>query len=400
MFHAVPTSSWVVVDNVRLGFPALSRQWVAPSSLRPRPGCFYPARLRPTHRRFDLLDALTHQVQTQGPSFMMSLRPSYTNLQLDPDDQSQMVAFSAFCWQHLLDHVSPRWIAEVRQGTIRLHYRTEATYYGESCSVFNQQLNGTVSAFVEKYATLIWPVEDETRAHLADARGVLDMREVYATTSTMTIAHKKEALMRECNVVMSVEDAVAESMIGHRIRTYLMQLLVSDEPIPTRQQMSAMALLMRFLSLPSAPDLFNGKRYHTSASPDRFDSRRASRNTRSESPRARKRRRLCDTATTPTRGPYERSAGRVRLRFTYSGFQRLQRILLCPSRPPAITQRRTRALEEPIHSHSIRTGNGNPRPQQGSSATRNTSAGCEIAAKSSRPLEMLWTTSKMSILLA
>lgn len=31
---------------------------------------------------------------------------------------------------------------------------------------------------------------------------------------------------------------------------------------------------------------------------------------------------------------------------------------------------------------------------------RNTSAGCEIAAKSSRPLEMLWTTSKMSILLA
>jgi len=168
--------------------------------------------------------------------------------------------------------------------------------------------------------------------------------------------------MRECNVVMSVEDSVAESMIGHRIRTYLMQLLVSDEPIPAQQQMSAMALLMRFLSLPSAPDLFNGKLYHTSASPVRFDSRRASRNTRSESPRARKRRRLCDNATPSTHDPYERSAGQVRLRFTYSGFQRLQRILLCPSRPPAITQRRARALEEPIHSHSIRTVNGNPQP--------------------------------------
>ena len=299
----------------------------------------------------------------------MALRPSYRNLQLDPDDQSRMLAFSVFSWQHILEHVSLRWISRVRAGTIRLHYRTMATSSGRSCSVFNKQLNETVSAFVEKYATIIWPAEDEGRAHLANARHTQDMRDIYATTANMVITHRKEALMRECNVALSGGDPVAESLIGHRVRLYLMQLLISDEPVPARQQVSAMALLRQFLMANCAPNRSNSKRSHASTKTDRFGSRRASEDQESVSPRARKRRRVSDTATPQTHSPYEHSIGRVRLRFTYSGFQRLQRILFCPSRPPAIIQKRTRRLEEPTHPQSTHTGNENSRPEQASFAT-------------------------------
>ena len=298
----------------------------------------------------------------------MALRPSYRNLQLDPDDQSRMLAFSVFSWQHILEHVSLRWISRVRAGTIRLHYRTMATSSGRSCSVFNKQLNETVSAFVEKYATIIWPAEDEGRAHLANARHTQDMRDIYATTANMVITHRKEALMRECNVALSGGDPVAESLIGHRVRLYLMQLLISDEPVPARQ-LSAMALLRQFLMTTYSPNRSNSKRSHASTRTDRFDSRRASEDQRSVSPRARKRRRVSDTATPPTHSPYEHSAGHVRLQFTYSGFQRLQRILFCPSRPPAIIQKRTRRLEEPTHPQSTHTGNENSRPQEASFPT-------------------------------
>lgn len=100
----------------------------------------------------------------------MALRPSYTNLQLDPDDLSGMAAFSALCWQHVLEYVTPRWIWDVREGFIRLQHRTTATASGQSCNVYNEHLNDAVSAFVKQYVVLIWPLEDEDRTHLLSAR--------------------------------------------------------------------------------------------------------------------------------------------------------------------------------------------------------------------------------------
>ena len=294
----------------------------------------------------------------------MATRPTYRNLQLDPDDQSRMAAFSALCWQHILEHVSPRWVAEVREGTIRLLYRTVLKSSGQTFSVFNKQLNEVVAAFVEKYAMFIWPRDDEDRTHLATAGHVRDMREIHARWCNMTITTKKEGEMRECNIATTGANSIAESMIGCRVRAFLTQLLVSDEPVPARQHMSAMTLLQRFLMAASTPKCSSGGRNDTPSDFEKFDSRRPSDHGRSESPRARKRRRVDDTATPPTSNPCERNAGYIRLRFTYSGFHRLQCMLFCPSRPPVITRKNPSAVEGPVRSQSVCIKNENLEPQQ------------------------------------
>lgn len=164
--------------------------------------------------------------------------------------------------------------------------------------------------------------------------------------------------MRECNVATSDRNSTAESIIGCRVRTYLTQLLLSEQPVPARRQTSVMELLRSFLSCPKS------ERHRTSTISDKDDDRRVSDDWRSESPPARKRRRIDYQEPPHTRSSHERSAGYVRLRFTYSGSQRLQRILFCPSRPPTIVQKSMKVASDSANSVIICPSNGELEPQQ------------------------------------
>jgi hypothetical protein len=77
-----------------------------------------------------------------------ALKAACRNLQLDPGHHPRMAAFSAFCWQHILEHESPRWIAEARDGTIRPQQRIWAPDSEQSCSVFHDSIDRMACDFV------------------------------------------------------------------------------------------------------------------------------------------------------------------------------------------------------------------------------------------------------------
>lgn len=278
-----------------------------------------------------------------------------------------MAAFSAFSWQHILEHVTMRWISEVRSGVLRLLHQTPATSSGPSCRFFDEELNKTVSTFLEKYALLIWPIEQEKRIHLASARIVRDGRDIFATPGNMVITHKKEAELRKCNVALR-RNSSAESHLGGKVRTYLIQLLISDELISIRRSIKPMKLLQSFLAMAPSPINSNGKRNGTPVSGFGDNDIHTMDSWRPESEPTCKRRRAHETVTPPTRVSQERSTGYVRLRFTYSGSRRLQRILFCPSRPPAVLPRIVRKAEEPTDPDSVYVKTESPTTQQRPSA--------------------------------
>ena len=278
---------------------------------------------------------LTAGADTAAVTHIMALTAAYANLQLDPDDRPRTAAFEAFCWQHILEHASPRWIAEVRGGKIRLQQRTRVSSSGKSCSVYNDCGDDMVFSFVTVYAKLVWPLDDDSREHLTSAKRLGSyVGEIYATLDSLTITHKKEVEMRECNVPATAETSTVESVIGCRVRSCLTQLLVSDHPVPASQSFDTADLLQQFLDISQQTSPIGQHRQHFSGSII---------GTVQEPSSIRKRRRVDSVAPLCVHVSPRRDAGLVRLRFTYSGTRRLQGISFCPSRPTAVLQRKQRA---------------------------------------------------------
>jgi hypothetical protein len=102
--------------------------------------------------------ALTGQYSTSLRLTMTTpLTTACRNLQLDPSDHSRMATFSAFCWQHILERKPPRWIAEARDGTVRLQHRVRAPGSEQSCSVFHDAVDRMTYDFVLAYAERLRP---------------------------------------------------------------------------------------------------------------------------------------------------------------------------------------------------------------------------------------------------
>jgi hypothetical protein len=64
----------------------------------------------------------------------MALRAAYEDLQLDPDDHAQVAAFSKFCWQHILEHMTTRRVVEFRDGTVLLQWQKRSKISELSCT--------------------------------------------------------------------------------------------------------------------------------------------------------------------------------------------------------------------------------------------------------------------------
>jgi hypothetical protein len=286
----------------------------------------------------------------------MALIAAYANLQLDPDDRPRLAAFTEFCWQHILEYVSSRWIAEVRGGKIRLQQRTRVSPSGQSCSVFNDSVDDMVFSFVASYAALIWPLDEESREHLTSAKRLGSyVGEILATPESLTITRKKENEMRECNAPITVETSTVESVIGCRVRSYLTQLLVSDYPVPLSQSFAAADLLQEFLDMSQATSPKAQRRQYFSSSVD----------VQALLPTPTRKRRRTDSIAAPSdQIASGHSNGLVRLRFTFSGTRRLQRMLFCPSRPTAVLRRKEKAATASLESNNNNSSDSVLGPQQ------------------------------------
>lgn len=288
----------------------------------------------------------------------MALRAAYENLQLDPDDGPRVATFMAFCWQQILQHTTQHWIAEVRNCNIRLQYRQWAPSHRQSCSVYHETLDTVVSAFVLDYAELLWPIDIGSRKHLASARNLRDSKDIYATPANVTISRKKEAEMRECNVVPNSKTSTVESMIGCRVRSYLTQLLVSEHPIPADEPMSASKILRRFLYVTPLASTSGKKRSYDSTTNYVNDEGHFSDESRPDSPPTQKRRKVYDAAESPMHVPRGHSTGPARPRFTHIGTRRL----FCPPLPTAglhTAQKRTGDAGELTNSVNDHASNDN-----------------------------------------
>jgi hypothetical protein len=295
-----------------------------------------------------------------------ALKAASRNLQLDPGHHTRMAAFSAFCWQHILERETPRWVAEARDGTIRLQQRMWAADSEQSCIVFHEAVDRMAYDFVLAYAKLLWPTGKDGREHLASSRRLgSNMMPIYATPTNLVVSRKKEEEMLDCKVATNIRTSTVESMIGCRVRSYLTALLLSDEVVPASQPMSVSKLLQRFLHVGQLPAYSNKKRDFTSISHHADNESLAPiSDGREPSPAHKRRRGVSDVDTTTSRTSQERSSVYVRLRFTHSGTQRLQRMLFCPSRPISIRPKGTRATGELTEFTSFPSSNEDLHPEQ------------------------------------
>jgi hypothetical protein len=342
----------------------------------------------------------------------MALRAAYEDLQLDPDDHAQVAAFSKFCWQHILEHMTTRRVVEFRDGTVLLQWQKRSKISELSCTVFHYAIDDTVSGFVNVYAEVLWPADNGRREHLATANRPGPRKELHATPANLSMTHEKEAELSECNVITTCRTNMAESMIGCRVRSYLTALLLSDEEIPASQPMNVSELFQKFLRLPKMPAHPNKKRDYSAdnesaaAIKEESESSPAHKRhcvddesaavikkesepspahkrhcTNNKSPAAIKeeaepsptheRHRVGDIDTPASCNSQERSGGYVRLRFTYCGARRLQHMLSCPSRPTSATSEGTRATERPENLNGSHSNNESLHPQDSTSAVVN-----------------------------
>jgi hypothetical protein len=305
----------------------------------------------------------------QHTSATMALKTAYKNLQLEPNDHSRMAAFSAFCWRHILEHETPRWIAEVRDGTVRLQHRIWAPGSEQSCSIFHEAINRMVYGFILAYAELLWPANNGSREHLASTdRPGWHVKAIYATPTNLTITRKKEAEMSECNVTTNSKTSTVESMIGCRVRAYLTQLLLSAEAVPDYQPMSVLRVFQTFLHMGSTPARADKKRNYTSMNDYADNENHALVNSGPEPSPTRKRRHVSGLDTTASHTFQGRRNGYVRLRFTFRGARRLQQMLSCPPRPTSASSESSEATGQPENSIGDHSGNESLRSQDNTSA--------------------------------
>jgi hypothetical protein len=194
------------------------------------------------------------------------------------------------------------------------------------------------------------------------------VKEIYATRTNLFITRKKEAEMLKCKVTTNIRTSTVESMIGCRVRSYLTALLLSDEDIPAHQPMSVSKLLQNFMNVGSTPTRSDRKRNYTTTSHCAGNESPAVIKDGPEPEPAHRRRHVSDIDAPTSDVSPERSSGYVRLRFTYSGNWRLQRMLFCPSRPASVRPKGTRAIEEPLDPISLHSSNNGRRSEQAPSA--------------------------------
>lgn len=174
----------------------------------------------------------------------MALLTAYAKLQLDPNDHSRMATFEALCWHHILNHASRDWATACWEGRIKLQLWTSKTSSTQGFKSFDSTLNHLVFEFVQAYAAAIWPADDSKRSHLARADTRHQGMELKALQWQLSVSNgTKQRFKATQDVELTAEDVMAESKIGQRVRTYLMDLLLFKQPMPRAQSADARTLL-------------------------------------------------------------------------------------------------------------------------------------------------------------
>jgi uncharacterized C2H2 Zn-finger protein len=285
----------------------------------------------------------------------MALSLAYAKLQLDPEDGSRVAAFEALCWQHIFNHASHYWIIACRNSSVKLQLWTSNTSNTQGFKSFDSTLDDLVFEFVHAYATAIWPVDGTKRSHLALLENRQHGMELKATHSQLDVFKRtKQRFKVTQDLDLTARDAMVESEIGQRVRVYLMNLLLSNQPVPDNRSADAEKLLQSFLDMPTRKRVrSDSASAATDGLPVQVSSKRIKREKQSAQTKASQLRHNNNNATD------EPSAELVRLRFTFSGAKWLQRILSGPIRPTADLMNDTDATSKAVDSVSAFSDNKN-----------------------------------------
>ncbi|GAB7328792.1 hypothetical protein MBLNU13_g00683t1 [Cladosporium sp. NU13] len=263
----------------------------------------------------------------------MVLLTAYARLQLDPSDQSRVVAFESLCWHHILNHGSRDWADACWNGSIKLQLWTGKTCSTQGFKSFDSTLNHLVSEFVNAYAAVIWPVDAAKRSHLARVDDKNQGMELKALRGQLSVGQGiRQRFKATQDLDLTAKDALVESKIGQRVRAYMMNLLLYKQLIPHTQSADAGKLLQIILKPPTTSKRAHSKPASalTADSPidDLYVSSKRSKEEQKPSQE--------DPAHSRHKNAVrERSNGLLRLRFTFSRTKKLQSIISCPSKPAA-----------------------------------------------------------------
>jgi hypothetical protein len=288
----------------------------------------------------------------------MALLTAYARLQLDPEHHSRVAAFEALCWQHIFEHASREWAIACWEGSIKLQLWTSKTSSTQGFKSFDSTLNHLVSEFVHAFATAIWPADDAKRSHLALIDKKYPGMELKALQWQLSVGQgTKQRFKATQDLDLTAKDAVVESKIGQRVRTYLMNLLLFKQPVPNKQPADAGKLLQMFLNPPTR------KRAHSKPTPATTTGALPVNELHVSSKRSKNEQEPSQEKPLHIR---ERSTGLVRLRFTFSGAKRLQRIISRLSQPAADLMGSSNALNKAKGFVSTSSG---PQNSQRNAAT-------------------------------
>jgi hypothetical protein len=289
----------------------------------------------------------------------MALLTAYARLQLDPEHHSRVAAFEALCWQHIFKHASREWAISCWEGSIKLQLWTSKTSSTQGFKSYDSTLNHLVSEFVHAYATAIWPADDAKRSHLALVDKKYPGMELKALQWQLSVGQStKQRFKATQDLDLTARDAMVESKIGQRVRTYLMNLLLFKQPVPNKDPADAGDLLQMFLNPPIHKRAHSKPVFATGIGAAPVNELHVS------SKRSKKEQKPLQLRHGNTFR--ERSTGLVRLRFTISGAKRLRRII---SRYPQPAAGLTRSSNTPNKTKGFVSTSSAPRNSQLNTAT-------------------------------
>ena len=175
----------------------------------------------------------------------LKLYSAYLDLQLDPEDNEQMLAFETLCWKHISLHASSHWLQQAQSGALSLQMVLSIDPVTKRKTVgYDQTLNRLTFEFVQAYANLIWPSAEENRSHLTSKTGEQLKAGGQRTRAGSVI---KARLARDFGQPCTEQDLVAESIIGRTVREFLKELVMKRE-MPPLDGYSVELLLQRVLA--------------------------------------------------------------------------------------------------------------------------------------------------------
>lgn len=154
---------------------------------------------------------------------------AYSDLQLDFEDDEQMLAFETLFLKHISLLASSDWLQQALSGKLQLQTASINPVTKRKIVGHDHTLNHLTFKFVQQYASRIWPPAEENRSHLSSN---CDKQLIVGGQRTRAGSVIQARLERDLDQPCTEQDLVVESIIGRRVREFLIELVKKNEVFP------------------------------------------------------------------------------------------------------------------------------------------------------------------------